>query len=206
MADFLILDTNAPIYTKKDIDIGNIQPEIYNHCSIIRECFCLSYSIRKDTNLYFYYKNPPLVIKFEGKKLRYLGPDERSQALLLLKVLNKGLKTRNNNWEQSTPGIYIKHHKGVSAIFDIIRESLKDKVIFLLNDNIFEGAETLDKLNNLGESLYIIPSTDFSYDITTLQEEFMNSKTKLIFLYLPRIKKIENQILYLNFKIDQLKN
>ena len=55
LADFLILKTSPPKYTKKDIDIGNIPHELYAICSIIRESFCLSYSIRKDINLYFYF-------------------------------------------------------------------------------------------------------------------------------------------------------
>lgn len=203
LADFLILKTSPPKYTKKDIDVGNIPYELYAICSIIRESFCISYSIRKDINLYFYFKNPPYIIKFEGKKLRYLGPDERSQAILLLKVLNKEFKTPNNNWEQSTPGIYVKIHKGLSVIIDLITENLKDEIIFLLYENDFEGTKDLEQLTNLKDSLYIIPSPDFSYDIITFQEMFFNSTFKLTFLNLPRIKSIESKILYINFIIDQ---
>ena len=206
LADFLILKTSPPKYTKKDIDVGNIPYELYVICSIIRESFCISYSIRKDINLYFYFKNPPYIIKFEGKKLRYLGPDERSQAILLLKALNKGLKTTNNNWERSTPGIYIKNHNGVSAIADLITETLKDEIVFLLHENDIEGTKVLEQLINLKDSLYIIPSPDFSYDIITFQEMFFNSNIKLTFLYLPRIKSVERKILYINFIIDQQQN
>ena len=206
LADFLILKTSPPKYTKKDIDIGNIPHELYAICSIIRESFCLSYSIRKDINLYFYFENPPHIIKFEGKKLRYLGPDERSQALLLLKVLNKGLKTSNGNWERSTPGIYIKIHKGLSAIIDLITENLKDEIIFLLHEKVFEGTKDLEQLPNLKNSLYIIPSPDFCYNIITFKDMFLNSKSRLTCVYLPKIESIESKILYINFKIDQQQN
>ncbi|HML27075.1 MAG TPA: tRNA (pseudouridine(54)-N(1))-methyltransferase TrmY, partial [Methanomethylovorans sp.] len=50
--------------------------------------------------------NPPRVIRFNGEKLRYLNPDERSAGALIKKALDIGaissIETR------STPGVWIR--------------------------------------------------------------------------------------------------
>ncbi|MFX1531798.1 MAG: hypothetical protein ACFFBC_11850, partial [Promethearchaeota archaeon] len=89
MVNFLLLFEKIIEYTKKQINKGLTPQKIYELCSCIRETFCLSYSIRKNNNLYLYFQEENLLLSFIGKKLRYLGPDERSQALLLLKALTK---------------------------------------------------------------------------------------------------------------------
>ena len=97
LANFLLIIEEIIDFTKKDIDIGYTPPLIYKICSCIREAFCLSYAIRKNNNLFLYFQKEKILIKFEGSRLRYLGPDERSQAILLKKVLDKSISTINSN-------------------------------------------------------------------------------------------------------------
>ena len=94
MVNFLIYISKITPFSKKDVDEGNTPPDIYKLCVSIREAFCISYYIRKENNLYFYIEEKHILIKFIGNELRYLGSDERSQALLLSKVLNKIYQTK----------------------------------------------------------------------------------------------------------------
>jgi len=97
LANFLLIIEEIIDFTKKDIDKGYTPPLIYKICSCIREAFCLSYAIRKNNNLYLYFQKEKILIKFEGSRLRYLGPDERSQALLLKKAFEKNISKSKLN-------------------------------------------------------------------------------------------------------------
>ena len=111
MVNFLLLFEKIINYSKKDIDKGKTPLNVYKICSCIRETFCLSYAIRKDNVLYLYFQKEHVLIKFEGQTLRFLGPDERSQAILIKKALNKiyeKFDNENNKWVKSTPGIFGK--------------------------------------------------------------------------------------------------
>ncbi len=111
LVNILILIEKISKFTKSNIDKGKTPLDIYNLCSIIRESFCCSYSIRKDNNLYIYINSIHILIKFEGNSLRYLGSDERSQALLLNKALDKINEAEKINFQgmqKSTPGIFVK--------------------------------------------------------------------------------------------------
>ncbi len=96
MVNFLLLLEKIIQYNKEIIDKGLTPKKIYELCSCIRETFCLSYSIRKDNNLLLYFQKEHILVSFIGEALRYLGPDERSQALLLEKALNKANRINFN--------------------------------------------------------------------------------------------------------------
>ena len=62
-------------------------------------------------------------MKYDGKKLRFLGSDERSQAILLNKALEKIIgndKLQTQEWEKSTPGIFVKRLPSSSFILENI--------------------------------------------------------------------------------------
>ena len=73
MANFLFLIGNIVEYSKKDIDQGNTPPEIYKICVCLKETYCISFNIRKENNVYLYFQNERILIKFEGSTLRFLG-------------------------------------------------------------------------------------------------------------------------------------
>ena len=111
LVNFILLIKELTFFTKKDVDRGRTPLDVYILCSSIRETFCLSYSIRKNNNLFLFFQKRCILVKLNGDKLRYLGPDERSQALLLEKALVKGNEEKNilnKDWKKSTPGIYVR--------------------------------------------------------------------------------------------------
>ncbi len=206
MVNFLILISKYTDITKKEIDIGEISLSIYSLCSIIRECFCLSYSIRKENNLVIYFSSSKILIKFEGNQLRFLGSDERSQAILIEKALKKVNERSNLKWENSTPGIFTKKTENQDSILYELGDWINDRAIYIVNDKDTMEVESLEKQISLKDFSYIIPSPNISLDFTKFKYEFKNSKKQIKFVSLPKIKKIENKVSFINFKIDQQKN
>ena len=212
LANFLLIIEEFINYTKKDIDKGLTPPLIYKICcSCIRETFCLSYAIRKNNTLYLYFQKEKILIKFEGTNLRYLGPDERSQALLLIKALDKNTSTINsdgNKWIKSTPGIYSKSFIDDFSFIDYLGSSVQDPIIFIYDDvdnrdesNIPE-IRNLNTLENLRDNFYIIPTYPFSKknNITKL----ILSLTNIKLVTIPKIRSIQDKILYINYLIDKI--
>jgi hypothetical protein len=210
LVDFLLLIEEIIHYDKRIIDSGLIPQKIYELCSCIRETFCLSYSIRKDNNLFFYFQKEHILVSLIGKKVRYLGPDERSQALLLEKALNKAkrmdFRPEDVN-KQSTPGFYVSQFLDHPLFLKYI-QSLVKGTFYLIND--WEEFTRTERgfytdsfnFNFFGDrNLFIIPTYDNlnrNFKFLNLFKEMKNIK----FFSLSKIKQIENKILYLNYRKD----
>jgi hypothetical protein len=210
LVNFLLLLEKTIKYTKKQIDKGLTPQKIYELCSCIRETFCLSYSIRKDNNLYLYFQEENLIIGFIGNRLRYLGPDERSQALLLLKALTKVQEIdsmTNRDMIKSTPGIYVKNFQNESSFLQYFNSLIKGHVYLIIDyiKSINKGiaVQTFnDEIEKIEESnFYIIPSYTTSTEKLDLINRFIQMKN-INFLSLSKIKPIENKILNINFRKD----
>jgi tRNA pseudouridine-54 N-methylase len=204
----LILIDKISKFTKNNIDSGRTPLDVYNLCSIIRESFCSSYSIRKNNNLYIYFDSIQILIKFEGKSLRYLGPDERSQALLLkraLDIINGSEKSNFQRMQKSTPGIFVKKLFNSESILENITDLYNDKIIVIneIEEEIMESDTiNLEELDNLGIYCYIFPFPQSSRSTVEFFKR-IDDKYKFKHTNLLEINGIENKILYINFLIDQ---
>ncbi len=226
MVNFLLLIENIIDYNKNNIDKGNTPPDIYKICSCIRETFCLSYAIRKSNNLYLYFQNENVLIKFEGINLRYLSSDERSQALLLKKALEKVTQYKrspSDDWVKSTPGIYVRRFINSHAFILWLKlMELKDIVCVSNSISVFEfpflahiyDLPPIKKLNELGNLTKIFFIISLNPHINTLLIKFLSSMAQVfpsmlenvILTPLKTIKAIKDKILYINFRIDQQEN
>ncbi|NVM18961.1 MAG: hypothetical protein HWN80_14700 [Candidatus Lokiarchaeota archaeon] len=211
MVNFLLFIENISDYSKKVIDNGQTPLDVYNVCSIIRESFCCSYSIRKDNNLYIYIDSTHILIKFKGNSLRYLGSDERSQALLLKRALDKlnGVEAiKSQRMQKSTPGIFVKRLLNGESILENIIDLYNDKIIVINEfekENMQSDIINLEELDNLREYCYIF---HFPQNLRSLVDflRLIDEKYKLKYANLSNIKGVENKILYVNFLIDQKEN
>lgn len=208
--DFLIFVECVSEYSKGDIDKGRSPVDVFKLCAIIRESFCISYQIRKNNNLYLYIETNHLFIKIEGKTLRYLGSDERSQALLLLKALTKIENNENCNgreWTRSTPGIYVKKLLSSELIIKNINKIFGDNKIFItdISQEIFK--ENFIYRENACEDSSHCYIFSFSQDSIPLLNFLhkVNEECSLKNIDLSKIRGIENKILYINF-LDDHKN
>ncbi|TXT67255.1 MAG: tRNA (Pseudouridine(54)-N(1))-methyltransferase [Promethearchaeota archaeon] len=209
---FLLLSKVITNYTKKDIDCGLVPPKIYEICCCIRETFCLSYSIRKNSDLFLYFVEEKIVIKFIGTHLRYLGPDERSQAILLLKALkkrNKAISTKK--WINSTPGIYIKQYENHdSFLLEFFGQYMMNFCYYVSfrKGNVAQNVNLfLDTtLNNLDQTsgfifpLYHLYDSNPIFFNTLLDNKTLNLKV----IYLTNIHLIQDKIICVNHYLDCL--
>ena len=90
----------------------------------VNSSFFLSHSIRTDVELLLVLQggaDAPKTIRFSGKELRYLNPDERSTSSLIRNAL---LKKLNGTEEvRSTPGIYVSKRSFYDVIADVSKIS-----------------------------------------------------------------------------------
>ncbi len=211
LVNFLLLIESISNYSKKDIDIGKTPVDVYGLCSCIRETFCLSYALRKYNNLFLCIEKDHSLIKFKGKELKYLGPDERSETLLLVKALEKISKPNmyeTKEWRKSTPGIFIRSFTDASSFMNYYRLKA-NHYSFLVIENPLKVQKKVDFFEINQESIEIMDNDFFIIPTYTLRsgtshyiklfKELKN--TKLISL--SKIKSVENKILYINFRKDQ---
>lgn len=221
LVDFLLYLKKIPEYDKSHIDKGATPSIIYKICSCIRETFCLSYGIRKINNLYLFIQDKNVLINFVGKELRYLGPDERSQALLLNKALEKARHDSNfkiDNWIESTPGIRVRTLNNINS-FLLFLNSLKKQRLMFICDKIslydmpflyhmfdFPKIKKFEQLKHLKESFFIFQmnNQDLIEFLKSLVHVIPSMLELVTLVPLNKIKAIEEKILYVNFQIDQL--
>jgi len=222
LVNFLLFVEKVISYDKRDIDEGRTPPLIYKICSCIREAFCLSYAIRKNNNVYLYFQKDHVLIKFVGKELRYLGPDERSQALLLEKALKKQTTSNlavEDKWIKSTPGIYLMRLKNNLSFIQCLN-SINLKNLIVINDSLspdetilgpFNDYPKMKQLKNLeisNDTFFLIPinqsnNVNLIEFLKVLVQIHPSLLEHIRFTPLNNIKAIEDKILYINFQIDK---
>jgi len=210
LVNFLLIIKKFVNFNKKDIDVGKTPLKIYKICSCIRETFCLSYAIRKENNLFLFFQNDGVLIKFEGNRLKYLGPDERSQALLLRKAIDK-INLFNSSdiekWKKSTPGIYVRKFSNIESFIKYFKSFLSFNPIFLINDNdvgkvnSYFTVNEFETINTISEFFYIIPAYNIIIKDSNFFQLFKDLKD-IKFLTLSKINRIEDKFLYVNFRLD----
>ncbi len=216
MTTFLILIDSLSKYDKKDIDEGETPQDVYEICSIIRTSFCTSYGINKQNDLYIFIQNNNSIIKFEGNNLRYLGPDERSQALLLKKGMDKS-QINEGFWIKSTPGISVKKFQENDDIIDFFISIKKLKIAFVCNFSWFTNEEIsqvennkisivdLEQLNNISDYIFIL-TTKKDYFLTFTNKLARNHSLiidNIIFARITMINNLPDTTLYINFLNDR---
>jgi tRNA (pseudouridine54-N1)-methyltransferase len=125
-------------------------------CRAVNAAFPLSHAIREDVRCQLVLQDR-LTIRLEGSELRYLSPDERNIASLLLKALQKADAVVGAQEVESTPGIYVSK-RGFESILattegtvihlhvdgePLPEAGVPDDPIFVLSDHEpFTDAET----------------------------------------------------------------
>ena len=121
-------------------------------------------------------------------------------------MLSKNENVNDQTWKQSTPGIFVKKLPNFNSIFESNHEIFRNKLAIVFD---FKCKElTLDSIDfedfeDINDYCYIIPYSQNSQRsfrfLQTIKEEY-----NLKCINLSNIKGIENKILYINFRIDQI--
>ncbi len=111
-------------------------------CRCVNSALFLSHDLRRDVVIYLVLlgePDAPRIVKFEGKNVRYLNPDERSSGSLIKKALEKNASPR---WRESMPGVWMR----LGVLADLLEEVLTDeKRLFYMRE---DGNDIRDELNN----------------------------------------------------------
>ncbi len=147
MRTFVIVAHKAvttPKFSLNDLPGAAGRMDIVARC--INASLFLSHDLRRDIDtiaVLLGEPNPPVSVRFNGEKVRYLSPDERSAAALIKKAMEKGAPA--NGEEESTPGVYISKRS-----FQEVIEGL-DNIIYL-----HEEGEDIRKVELKGNEAYVL--------------------------------------------------
>ena len=142
-------------------------------CRIVNASFWLSWNIRKNVELHTILggpPQPPIYLRFEGRRLKKLSPDERSIACFIKKVLERFSEGKE---VEASPGIFVSkcdiddvisklHKRGLTLYLldesgvDVSEVHLKEDSVFILGDHLGfseRDLELIEKYNPIKISL-----------------------------------------------------
>ena len=147
MRTFVIVAHKAvttPKFSLNDLPGGAGRMDIIARC--INASLFLSHDLRRDVDTYAVLlgdPSPPVAVRFNGEKVRYLSPDERSAAALIKKALEKGAPATGE--EESTPGVYISKRSFAEVVDGL------SNIIYL-----HEDGEDIRKMEMKGDEAYVL--------------------------------------------------
>lgn len=149
MKDFIIIGHKAATAPFSLNDLPGAAGRMDILCRCVNAALFLSHGMRRDVRVYLVLKGepaPPKLVRFDGEKVRYLSPDERSAASLIKKALEKNAQ---EFWVESTPGVSIRR----GDLGDVLSE-LNRKITYLREDGEdFQGKSFEEPLFVLGDHL-----------------------------------------------------
>lgn len=191
---FSVLLSNIPQISQKQLDLGFVDPIVSKLSACIRAAFFLSHGIRRDTTMYLLVKDGNYMIKFVGAELKYLGPDIRSIAFLLMKA-QKGLEGLNKNKNiLSKRGVYV--HQNSASLIETLRNINVGQVILpSINGKNIEKVMRGSSVNFVVPVEY--PVLDF------IRSQLINQEVKEVFFR--EIYTIDNFIITVHNYLDSLR-
>ena len=128
MKDFIIIGHKAVTTPFSLNDLPGAAGRMDILCRCVNAALFLSHDLRRDVRVFLVLKGEPQskIVCFDGSKVRYLSPDERSAASLIKKALEKEAK---EFWTESTPGVSVR-----KGDLDILLALLNKKITYLRED------------------------------------------------------------------------
>ncbi|WP_340818737.1 tRNA (pseudouridine(54)-N(1))-methyltransferase TrmY [Methanolobus sp. WCC4] len=133
MKDFVIIGHKA--LTTGDFSLNDLPGSAGRMdilCRCINSALFLSHGMRRDVNVHLVLlgePDPGKIVRFNGEKLKYLNPDERSSGSLIKKALAKDAIEYES---QSTPGVYVRRG-GLDTLLNEFKEAGRD-IYYLRED------------------------------------------------------------------------
>lgn len=150
MKDFVIIGHKA--LTTGDFSLNDLPGSAGRMdilCRCVNSALFLSHGMRRDINVHLVLlgePDPGKVVRFNGEKLKYLNPDERSSGSLIKKALERDAIEYET---QSTPGVYIRR-AGLEDLLNEFKEAGRD--IYYLR----EDGEDIRECEGLGSDAVFV--------------------------------------------------
>lgn len=151
MKDFVIIGHKA--LTTGDFSLNDL-PGSAGRMDILCRCvnsgLFLSHGMRRDVNVHLVLlgePDPGKIVRFNGEKLKYLNPDERSSGSLIKKALAKDAIEYET---QSTPGVWIRR-AGLKELLDEFKDAGRD--IYYLRE---DGADIQEYKELNADAVFIL--------------------------------------------------
>lgn len=191
MRTFVIVAHKAvttPKFSLNDLPGGAGRMDIVARC--INASLFLSHDLRRDVDtcaVLLGDPSPPITVRFNGEKVRYLSPDERSAAALIKKALEKGAPATGE--DESTPGVYISKRS-----FAEIVESL-DNIVYL-----HEDGEDIRRADLKGDEAYVLSDHQ---NLTPEEEAILENKGARKVSLGKKLYHADHCIVMVNHELDQ---
>lgn len=156
----------------------------------VNSAFFLSHSIRTDAEVYLVLlgpEAPPRTVKFIGREVRYLNPDERSTGALVRNALLKGGK----EVVRSSPGVYVTPQ----SFKDVLDEVAPLGQLIYLREN----GTPIRQMDLAGDVTFVLSDHK---DLTAEEEAEMQSRTSDIASLGPLSYHADHCITLVNNELD----
>lgn len=120
MRQFIVLGHDAPLspdFSLSDLAGGAGRLDVL--CRCVNSSLCLSHTIREDVRVWLVLQDE-FTVRFEGRDLRNLHPDERSTAALIRNALDSKDGAIGHMAAESSPGVFISRY-GFEEVLDEIK-------------------------------------------------------------------------------------
>ncbi len=160
--------STAPDFTLDDLAGSTGRLDILLRA--IHSALLISHGVRRDSEIYLVLRgppDPPITLRVDGEKVRYLNPDERSTGALVRQALIKARKLGSetgSEWMESTPGFFVSR-KGLGDVLDLFE---KRDLIYL-----HEKGEDIRGVDLSGEEVYLLSD---HVDFTPEEENLIEKK------------------------------
>lgn len=117
MRRFLVVGHEAP--TTPDFpldDLPSAGGRVDVLCRCVNSAFLLSHGLREDVRLYLALRDE-LAVRFEGRELRNLNPDERSTAARIRDALDARENAIGHQEANPSPGVYLAR-RGFASVLE----------------------------------------------------------------------------------------
>ena len=117
MRQFIVLGHDAPVtadFSLDDLPGGAGRLDVL--CRCVNSAFFLSHAIREDVRVFLVHRDE-VTIRFEGRELRRLNPDERSTGALIRNALERVDDAIGHVEVESSPGVFCSR-RGLEPVLE----------------------------------------------------------------------------------------
>jgi tRNA (pseudouridine54-N1)-methyltransferase len=169
MRQFVVLGHDVPLAADFSLDDLTGAGRVDVLCRCVNSSMCLSHAIRKDTRVWLVVQDE-FTVRFDGRDLRNLNPDERSTAALIRGALEERDGAIGHMEAESSPGVSISR-RGLAGILDEL-----DGTVLALHE---EGEPIVEREPPVEPAFVLSDHRDFTAREAELLDERADRRVRL---------------------------